>query len=73
MVIDNLLSNLYTNPDNLHLVLLKMYTLESFLSVRLNKYLREEDYVKLFKNLFLYFILLQHSLFLNFTDNYVVR
>lgn len=41
VLIENLVSNLYTNHDNLHLVLIKMYTIESFLPTRINNYLGE--------------------------------
>lgn len=49
-----------------------MYTIDSFLYKTLNEYLRNRN-PTIFKNLFWYFILLQHSLFFYFKEETVLE
>ncbi len=53
--------------ENFHLILLKMYSEETFLYKQLNKYLREEDTTN-FINLFPFYIFFQMSFEVSFKD-----
>jgi len=69
--IKNLFEKENLKENNFHKIILKVYTLDTDIYTNLNKYLREGS-EKIISNLFWYFFCLQHSMFLNFTDDFVL-
>jgi len=54
---------LLANEENLHMILIKIYNVESFIYKNLNSYLKDAN-PAIFKGLFPFYFFLQHSLFM---------
>lgn len=60
------------SEETLHLVLIKIFTYESFIQTRMNRFLQEKD-PRIFGNLFPFFVFLQHALFMNYSSTKILN
>ncbi len=60
----------FATPDYMHLILFKLYTMESFIYKSINAALRKED-LSHFENLLPFYIMLQHSLFIYYKNEQI--